>query len=150
MPLTRWTPRSGPYSGRCPKGSAWLELEDEDDVFGSGITYMVQFPGKPKRISTAISGGEKTLAAIVFVLALQKLNPSPFYLFDEVDAHLDAPNSEILAKILEERSQNSQFIMVSLKEFVVQKAGLVYGVYPKNGASQTVAYHDRRARPVAT
>ena len=136
--------------GKMSKGSAWLELEDEDDVFGSGITYMVQFPDKPKRISTAISGGEKTLAAIVFVLALQKLNPSPFYLFDEVDAHLDAPNSEILANILEERSQNSQFIMVSLKEFVVQKAGLVYGVYPKNGASQTVAYHDRRARPVAT
>ena len=136
--------------GKMSKGNAWLELEDEDDVFGSGITYMVQFPGKPKRISTAISGGEKTLAAIVFVLALQKLNPSPFYLFDEVDAHLDAPNSEILANILEERSQNSQFIMVSLKEFVVQKAGLVYGVYPKNGTSQTVAYHDRRARPVAT
>lgn len=136
--------------GKMSGGNAWLELEDEDDVFGSGITYMVQFPGKPKRTSMSISGGEKTLAAIVFVLALQKLNPSPFYLFDEVDAHLDAPNSERLANILEERSQNSQFIMVSLKEFVVQKAGLVYGVYPKNGVSQTVAYHDRRTRPVAT
>lgn len=136
--------------GKMSGGNAWLELEDEDDVFGSGITYMVQFPGKPKRTSMSISGGEKTLAAIVFVLALQKLNPSPFYLFDEVDAHLDAPNSERLANILEERSQNSQFIMVSLKEFVVQKAGLVYGVYPRNGVSQTVAYHDRRTRPVAT
>lgn len=135
--------------GRMSGGNAWLELENEDDVFGSGIRYMVQFPGKPKRTSVSISGGEKTLAATVFVLALQKLNPSPFYLFDEVDAHLDAPNSERLANILGERAKNSQFIMVSLKEFVVQKAGLIYGVYPKNGVSQVVSYRDSRTRPVA-
>jgi chromosome segregation protein len=75
-------------------GNAWLELQNEDDIFSSGISYLIQFPNKPKRESTSISGGEKTLAAIVFVLALQKLKPSPFYLFDEIDAHLDAPNSE--------------------------------------------------------
>ena len=125
-------------------GNAWLELQNEDDLFNSGISYMIQFPNKPKRESTSISGGEKTLAAIVFVLALQKLKPSPFYLFDEVDAHLDAPNSERLAKILEERSQESQFIMVSLKDSVVQKAKLIYGVYPKNGVSYVVTYKDKR------
>ncbi|MBI1658159.1 MAG: chromosome segregation protein SMC [Thaumarchaeota archaeon] len=134
---------------RMSGGSAWLELEDEDDVFGSGIRYMVQFPGKSKRTSASISGGEKTLAAVVFVLALQKLKPSPFYLFDEVDAHLDAPNSERLAGILEERARDNQFIMVSLKESVVQKAGLIYGVYPKNGLTQVVSYRDRRLRPAA-
>ena len=134
---------------RMSGGSAWLELEDEDDVFGSGIRYMVQFPGKSKRTSTSISGGEKTLAAVVFVLALQKLKPSPFYLFDEVDAHLDAPNSERLARILEERARDNQFIMVSLKESVVQKAGLIYGVYPKKGLSQVVSYRDRRLRQAA-
>ena len=127
-------------------GSAWLELEDEDDVFGSGIQYMVQFPGKAKRTSASISGGEKTLAAVVFVLALQKLKPSPFYLFDELDAALDAPNSERLARILEERAQDNQFIMVSLKESVIQKAGLIYGVYPKRGLSQVVSYRDRRLK----
>lgn len=131
---------------RMSGGSAWLELEDEDDVFGSGIQYMVQFPGKSKRTSASISGGEKTLAAVVFVLALQKLKPSPFYLFDELDAALDAPNSERLAKILEERAQDNQFIMVSLKESVVQKAGLIYGVYPKRGLSHVVSYRDRRLK----
>lgn len=125
-------------------GSAWLELQNEDDIFASGISYLIQFPNKPKRESTSISGGEKTLAAIVFVLALQKLKPSPFYLFDEVDAHLDAPNSERLSKILEERSRESQFIMVSLKDSVVQKAKLIYGVYPKNGVSHVVTYKDKR------
>jgi chromosome segregation protein len=131
-------------------GNAWLELQNEDDIFNSGISYLIQFPNKPKRESTSISGGEKTLAAIVFVLALQKLKPSPFYLFDEVDAHLDAPNSEKLSKILEERAKESQFIMVSLKDSVVQKAKLIYGVYPKNGVSHVVTYKDKRAPSVKT
>ena len=125
-------------------GEAWLELQNEDDIFNSGISYLIQFPNKPKRESTSISGGEKTLAAIVFVLALQKLKPSPFYLFDEVDAHLDAPNAQKLATILEERSKESQFIMVSLKDSVIQKAKLIYGVFPKNGVSHVVVYKDKR------
>jgi len=125
-------------------GNAWLELENEDDIFNSGISYLIQFQNKPKRESTSISGGEKTLAAVVFVLGLQKLKPSPFYLFDEIDAHLDAPNSESLSKIVEERSRGSQFIMVSLKDSVVEKAKLIYGVYPKNGVSNIVTYKDKR------
>ena len=131
-------------------GNAWLELQNEDDIFNSGISYLIQFPNKPKRESTSISGGEKTLAAIVFVLALQKLKPSPFYLFDEVDAHLDAPNSERLAKILDERSKESQFIMVSLKDSVIQKAKLIYGVFPKNGVSNVVTYKDKRLASLKT
>ena len=131
-------------------GNAWLELQNEDDIFNSGISYLIQFPNKPKRESTSISGGEKTLAAIVFVLALQKLKPSPFYLFDEVDAHLDAPNSERLSNILEERAKESQFIMVSLKDSVVQKAKLIYGVFPKNGVSNVVTYKDKRMPSVKT
>ena len=125
-------------------GNAWLELENEDDIFASGLNYIIQFPNKPKRESTSISGGEKTLAAIVFVLALQKLNPSPFYLFDEVDAHLDAPNAAKLSKIIKERSVGSQFLMVSLKDSVVEKAKLIYGVFPKNGISNVVKYKDKR------
>ncbi len=135
---------------KMTNGNAWLELQNEDDIFDSGISYLIQFPNKPKRESTSISGGEKTLAAIVFVLALQKLKPSPFYLFDEVDAHLDAPNSERLAKILEERSKESQFILVSLKDSVVQKAKLIYGVFPKNGVSHVVTYKDKRMPSVRT
>ncbi|MFQ5440545.1 MAG: AAA family ATPase [Nitrosopumilaceae archaeon] len=131
-------------------GNAWLELQNEDDIFNSGISYLIQFQNKPKRESTSISGGEKTLAAIVFVLALQKLKPSPFYLFDEVDAHLDAPNAEKLSTILEERSKQSQFIMVSLKDSVVNKAKLIYGVYPKNGVSHVITYKDKRMPSVKT
>jgi chromosome segregation protein len=131
-------------------GNAWLELQNEDDIFTSGISYIIQFKDKPKRESTSISGGEKTLAAVVFVLALQKLQPSPFYLFDEVDAHLDSPNAEKLSVILEERSKESQFIMVSLKDSVVEKAKLIYGVFQKNGVSHVVVYKDKRMPSLRT
>ncbi len=130
-------------------GNAWLEIQNEDDIFSSGISYLVQFPDKPKRESTSISGGEKTLAAITFLLALQKLKPSPFYLLDEVDAHLDALNTERLSRILEDRSGGSQIIMVSLKDSVVQKATLIYGVFPRNGISHVVSHRISGIQQVA-
>lgn len=134
---------------RMTGGNAWLEIQNEDDLFASGISYLVQFPNKPKRESTSISGGEKTLAAITFLLALQKLKPSPFYLLDEVDAHLDALNTERLSRILDERASGSQIIMVSLKDSVVQKAKLIYGVFPRNGVSQVVSHRISNAQQVA-
>ncbi|HZS73638.1 MAG TPA: chromosome segregation SMC family protein [Candidatus Nitrosotalea sp.] len=130
-------------------GNAWLEIQNEDDIFASGISYLVQFPNKPKRESTSISGGEKTLAAITFLLALQKLKPSPFYLLDEVDAHLDALNTERLSTILEDRAKGSQMIMVSLKDSVVKKATLIYGVFPRNGVSHVVSHRISNVPEVA-
>ncbi|HSD04868.1 MAG TPA: AAA family ATPase, partial [Nitrosopumilaceae archaeon] len=130
-------------------GNAWLEIQNEDDIFSSGLSYLIQFPNKQKRESTSISGGEKTLAAITFLLALQTLKPSPFYLLDEVDAHLDALNTERLGKILEERAKGNQIIMVTLKDSTVQRAQLIYGVYPKGGVSQVVTYKQSNVPPVA-
>ncbi len=130
-------------------GNAWLEIQNEDDIFSSGISYLVQFPNKPKRESTSISGGEKTLAAITFLLALQKLKPSPFYLLDEVDAHLDALNTERLSTILEDRAAGNQMIMVSLKDSVVKKATLIYGVFPRNGVSHVVSHRISNISEVA-
>ncbi|MDE1875499.1 MAG: chromosome segregation protein SMC [Thaumarchaeota archaeon] len=130
-------------------GNAWLEIQNEDNIFSSGISYLVQFPNKPKRESTSISGGEKTLAAITFLLALQKLKPSPFYLLDEVDAHLDALNTERLSTILEDRAKGGQMIMVSLKDSVVKKATLIYGVFPRNGVSHVVSHRISNVAEVA-
>lgn len=130
-------------------GSARLELENPDDVFAGGVMLLVAFPGKVARESTALSGGEKTIAATVFLLALQSLKPSPFYLMDEVDAHLDAQNTERLSKVLMERSKDSQIIMVTLKDSTVAKASLIYGVYPKQGVSQVVKYHNPGQVPLA-
>ncbi|MEM3084178.1 MAG: chromosome segregation SMC family protein [Nitrososphaerales archaeon] len=128
-------------------GSAWLEIENPDDVFNSGLSFNVQFPNKPPRESASLSGGEKTIAATTFLLALQSLKPSPFYLFDEVDAHLDALNTERLSKIIVEKSKLSQMIVVTLKDAIVAKAQMVYGVYPRNGVSQVIKY--KPSAPVA-
>ncbi len=136
--------------GKMTGGSAWLEIENQEDVFASGVMLMVKFPNKTvARESTALSGGEKTIAATVFLLALQSLKPSPFYLMDEVDAHLDAQNTERLSKVLFERSQDNQMIVVSLKDSTISKATLVYGVYPREGVSQVVKYKNPAQVPLA-
>jgi chromosome segregation protein len=129
-------------------GSAYLQIENED-IFSGGLAYLVQFQGKPPRESTALSGGEKTMAATVFLLALQSLKPSPFYLMDEVDAHLDAQNTERLSKIMVDRSEGSQILMVTLKESTVAKASQIFGIYPKSGASQIVHYKNPNKIPLA-
>nr|WP_294804212.1 chromosome segregation SMC family protein [uncultured Nitrososphaera sp.] len=130
-------------------GSARLELENPEDVFAGGVMLLVAFPGKVARESTALSGGEKTIAATVFLLALQSLKPSPFYLMDEVEAHLDAQNTDRLSKILVERSKDNQIIMVTLKDSTVSKATLIYGVYPRQGVSQVVKYRNPGQVPLA-
>lgn len=129
-------------------GSAWLEIENPDDVFNTGLMLLAQFPGKPPRESTSLSGGEKTITATTFLLALQSLKPSPFYLFDEIDAHLDAQNTERLSKIIVEKSKASQMIIVTLKDAIVAKAQMVHGVYPRSGVSQMIKYKPSAA-PVA-
>lgn len=134
---------------RLTGGNARLELENQEDIFAGGVMLLVAFPGKVARESTALSGGEKTITATVFLLALQSLKPSPFYLMDEVDAHLDAQNTERLSKVLTERSQNSQIIMVTLKDSTVAKATLIYGVFPRQGASQVVKYRNPSQVPLA-
>ncbi len=121
-------------------GSAWLEIEKPEDIFSSGIVFMLQFPNKPARESNSLSGGEKTIAAITFLLALQSLRPAPFYLFDEIDAHLDSINTERLKKIVKDRAKMSQILMVTLKDTLVANADMVYGVYAKDGISYVVRY----------
>jgi chromosome segregation protein len=121
-------------------GNAWLEIENPEDIFSKGVRLIVQFTGKPRRDSTGLSGGEKTMAATIFLLALQSIKPSPFYLMDEIDAHLDAQNTERLSKILFERSKNNQIIMVTLKDSTISKVDQVYGVFPTEGISHIVKY----------
>jgi len=121
-------------------GSAWLELENPDDIFGSGVFLMTQFPSKLPRESSSVSGGEKTVAAVSFILAIQAVYPSPFYLFDEIDAHLDAVNAEKVAALLKERAEKAQIIAISLRDTFIANANTVYGVYMVKGLSNVVKY----------
>ncbi len=128
---------------RITTGSAWLELENPDDVFNTGVFLMTQFPGKIPRESGGVSGGEKTVSALSLILAIQAVNPAPFYIFDEIDAHLDAINSDRLAELLKERASNSQIIIVSLKDMVLARSDLMYGVYMESGLSHAVRFQPK-------
>ena len=58
----------------------------------TGLSTSVTFAGdaEPRRNMEQLSGGQKTLVALAFILSIQRCDPAPFYLFDEVDAALDA------------------------------------------------------------
>jgi len=127
------------YFNHLTGGTARLELEDNTNPISSGVEMQLQFAGKPSRASTAASGGEKSVAVIALLLALQGLTPASFYILDEVDAHMDVRYSKNLAELLKENAQNSQIIVVSLKDILAEHADKLIGVYPKQAESQIVA-----------
>ncbi|MCD6235859.1 MAG: AAA family ATPase, partial [Thaumarchaeota archaeon] len=126
------------YFTRLTGGRGWLRLENFDNPFEGGVEMILAFPGKQPRSSRAASGGEKSVAAVALLLALQGLTPAEFYVFDEVDAHMDLQYTKRLADLLKEMAKNTQIIVISLKDVVVSKADQVVGVYNKGGASRIV------------
>jgi chromosome segregation protein len=121
-------------------GNAWLQLQNEQDPFAGGIDVFVQFPGKAARLISGASGGEKSVAAVSFIFAIQGLSPAPFYIFDEIDAHLDLSNAERLADLLLEQSANTQFVVISLRDVIVNRAQRLFGVFLQDGFSSVVSY----------
>lgn len=121
-----------------PEGQAWLEIEDVDNILNSGIAVMVQFPSKPMVEMTSLSGGEKSIVVVAFLLALQKVEQGAIYLFDEIDAHLDPNNVERFVKVLKHSSRHSQTIVVTLKPSVAEAADNLIGVTMRDQKSRVV------------
>jgi len=120
-------------------GTASLKIENMDEPFAGGIDMIVQFLNKPSIIVSGASGGERSVAAVAFLFALKEFTPASFYVLDEIDAHLDAFHVSKLADLLLEESEKTQFIIITLKPEIVNKAQKVYGVYGRNGVSNVVA-----------
>ena len=120
-------------------GDGRLELQKPEDPFSGGVDLYLQFPGKPMRLGSGASGGERSVAAIAYLLAIQKFLKAPFYLFDEIDAHLDDLNISRLAEVLKDNSNEAQFLVVSLKDVMVHKADRIYGVFAQGGRSRVLA-----------
>ena len=55
-----------------------------------GVSLNVSFQSGQKLRMAQLSGGQKSLVALALIFAIQKCDPAPFYLFDEIDAALDA------------------------------------------------------------
>ena len=120
-------------------GEAYLKLQNPEDPFAAGIDIFVQFPGKGTRLIAGASGGEKSVTAVAFVFAIQSLSPAPFYIFDEIDAHLDPYNTERLADVLKEQAAYSQLIVITLSDVVMDRGERLFGVYIQDGASRIVS-----------
>ncbi len=94
----------------------------------AGIEIQATPPGKKIKSITMLSGGERALTAIALICAIISSNPSPFVVLDEVDAALDEANSERLAKILDELSHKTQFIVITHNRASMRRANILYGV----------------------
>jgi len=120
-------------------GNATLLLENADEPFFGGIDMIVQFPNKPSIIVSGASGGERSVAAVAFIFAIKEFTPASFYILDEIDAHLDAYHVSKLAEVLLEESEKTQFIVITLKPEMVNRAQKIYGVYERNGVSNVIS-----------
>ncbi len=119
------------------KGEAVMDLEDKENPFSAGIDIRVKLVGNKYLDIKSLSGGEKTLAALSFIFAIQEFNPANFYLLDEVDAALDKTNSELLSKLVAKYSSKSQYIMISHNDQIITEADKLYGIsMQQNGISK--------------
>ncbi len=109
-------------------GEGEIQLEDSESVFEGGLTIKARPRGKKVLLLSALSGGEKSIASIAFIFAIQTYDPSPFYVLDEVDMFLDGVNAETVSRMIKRNAQDTQFIMVSLRKVTLKEANHVYGV----------------------
>ena len=129
-------------------GDGYLQLDDPQDPFVSGLNLVAHPKGKPVRRLASMSGGEKSLTALSFIFALQRYRPSPFYAFDEVDMFLDGANVERLARMIKHQAQQAQFIVVSLRRPMIESAERTIGVTQSRGAYTQVLGINLQGAPV--
>lgn len=102
-----------------------------------GVSIRVSFNSKhdeQQRIEQ-LSGGQKSLCAIALILAIQKCDPAPFYLFDEIDANLDTQYRTAVAAMINSLSRSAQFICTTFRPEMLQVADKFYGVMYSNKVS---------------
>ena len=116
---------------RFPKlfggGEARLELT-ENNLLDTGVMVMARPPGKRITNLQLLSGGEKALTAVALIFSIFELNPSPFCMLDEVDAPLDDANVGRFCAMVEEMSEQVQFIMISHNKITIEMAINLNGV----------------------
>jgi chromosome segregation protein len=135
------------YERLQPGGIGSLRLENKKNPFDGGLEMDCVPPGKnSKTRRNLLSGGEKSMAALALIFAIQDYEPSPFYYFDEVDQNLDPFNSELIASLCLTRSQRAQFIMVTLRKVSLNLANHHIGItHAGDGCSRRITDFDRAA-----
>ncbi|MFA6596514.1 MAG: chromosome segregation protein SMC [Ignavibacteriaceae bacterium] len=123
-----------------PGDEADLKLEEAIDPLEAKIEIIAKPKGKRPTSIELLSGGEKTLTAIALLFAIYLVKPSPFCILDEIDAPLDDANVDRFTKILEDFSENTQFIVVSHNKRTMEACDTLYGVtMQEEGVSKLVS-----------
>ncbi len=118
-------------------GHAEVILSDPEDVLGSGIEINAAPPGKTIKNLNLLSGGEQAFIGIALLFALIRVNPSPFCIFDEIEAALDEVNVNRVARYIKKYSRKMQIVMISHRRGTMDIADTLYGVtMPQNGISK--------------
>ena len=133
-------------------GDAELELADSLDPFNEGITFTVRPNRKCWKSMGNLSGGEKTLSSLSLIFALHHYKPSPLYVMDEIDAALDFRNVSVIAEYIKERTKDSQFMIISLRNQMFELANELIGIYKTFDITKVVVFnpnsYDIRGRPI--
>lgn len=119
-------------------GEAYLTLT-ENDPLTAGLDIYIKLSGKNVKHLTTLSGGEKALCVIALLMAFYMVNPCPFCILDEIDAHLDEKNSLKFAKLVKIIKKNSQIILITHNPQVMKEADTLLGVtMEEKGVSKVV------------
>ena len=116
------------YAELTEGGEAELALENPEKPFEAGLLLKVKPAHKKALRLEALSGGERSLASMALIFAIQEYDPSPFYLLDEIDQNLDAVNAEKVARMIRRNSATAQFVQISLRKVSLKEADHLVGV----------------------
>jgi chromosome segregation protein len=127
------------YGELSAGGEGEITLENPDDPLAGGLLIKARPVGKTVARLEQLSGGEKSLASLAFIFSLQRYDPSPLYVFDEVDMSLDGLNAEYVGRLLRRNAERAQFVVISLRKVTLKFAHHLYGVTMRgDGCSRVV------------
>jgi chromosome segregation protein len=132
-----------------PGGDGRLILTEPDDMLATGIDFEARPPGKKVKRLSLLSGGERSLTAIAFLVAIFMARPSPFYVLDEVEAALDDTNLGRLLEIFTELRESSQLIIVTHQKRTMEVADSLYGISMRGDGVSNVISQRLRERETA-
>ena len=123
---------------KLSEGEGTLILQNESNPFVDGLTIEAQPRDKKKQRLAGLSGGEKSVAALALVFAIQQYMPAPFYALDEVDQNLDSLNIDKLANMIQTQAHGPQFIVVSHRKPMIEVSDRSIGVTQKEKGKSMV------------
>jgi len=121
-----------------PGGSGRLVLTEPGQWLTTGVEVEARPAGKNVKRLSLLSGGERSLVAVCFLLALFQARPSPFYVLDEVEAALDDTNLGRLLEIYDELRARSQLLVITHQKRTMEIADTLYGVTMGSDGTSTV------------